>query len=1008
MWRQQHHLSATNLHLVSEEEEFIGNGSMSNSSNLLGFQAACRQSSSLNLSRSSLNDLGRSSSVDTLHHTSNHRLRHATEIGNGSTMMNETFRIPYFAHTTAAAGPPAAATRSNPFAHLTAVGAVHAPLHILHHQRQQQQQQPPSRMTSRVSGGLGSVQSRHPTLRQASSSSLVAARAPLSIAEATPLGISDGSLSGASSSSSSDTMEQHAAATRKANTTIEVGGRGGHVVCIAPSPTPLATDNNNTNRSNGHPAAQTVGPSVLYRLIAAVGKVGGGGPSTTDWDAILQRARSHPHEACFFDPNAGGQVYALHRLLRRGESCCEDGDCCDSSSSSNSSTCRPPVAVVDAVIQACPRAVTRKQAVIDEDGILTGMDNEGGSNVGIMGGGNGAVVNDGNNNPMEWQAQAQHHQQQQQQQGQLFPPPNENLLLNFPPPPAAENVPAVQDAQQPPDDDDNNDDVRFEYPLAIACECEQDGEVVRLLASYLSTTQPVYRSEVFRSLDYASLPNPVVRILLEEYAGCVLERGMNSEATEGDDDDCPLEQVLFWWDDPDMMGMEEDIANYPDCNMQEDLDDLWEKLRMMLYAATVGTMGGYGKAKESFQVLHHILRIVSEGGIQEVRFPNDFAHAVLLLAKFIARQKGSSMFEERDECGSLPLHIAVSGKGLLQASATNYHSRTENKERNDERDEGNSQDEHNAQDNENADGEEAMEDDRPVGGNEAQQQQPNMPLLPLPELQVGAGPALAAAPQAEQGEDGDVNEPHQADEEDDEEEEDEDGDNDPDEDIDEASDMPSDMEIVRLLLAQHPASIRLRDSLTGSLPVHLALRNNPLAAEAIEHLIDLYPRSVTMPDGEGRLPLHTALIQESPTWEKVLDLSPRVLEARDPVTGLLPFQLAAMFKPKKESEDVRKNVKEEEVDRGQDLDSLTTAFRLLRRNPCLASGLGDVKPRPRSLIEQQIMVRHTPRVARLEEENERLRQKVEELECKLLSMQLMSSSASEPTMKKRKSCVSSC
>ena len=180
-------------------------------------------------------------------------------------------------------------------------------------------------------------------------------------------------------------------------------------------------------------------------------------------------------------------------------------------------------------MQACPRAVTRKQAVVDEDNIL-------------------CLNNDSNYNSMEWQAQ------HPQQHGQLpnFPPimqdqPNNN-----------NNEDEDEDEELPHNDTTiDHDDVRFEYPLAIACECEQDGEVVRLLASYLSTTKPVYRSEVFRSLDYASLPNTMVRILLEEYAGCVLERGMNSEAMEGDDDDCPLEQVLFWWDDPDMMGMEE-------------------------------------------------------------------------------------------------------------------------------------------------------------------------------------------------------------------------------------------------------------------------------------------------------------------------------------------------------------------------------------------------------------------------------------------------------------------
>ena len=291
-----------------------------------------------------------------------------------------------------------------------------------------------------------------------------------------------------------------------------------------------------------------IGPSELYHLIcAATWGIAVG------WEVVLQRARTHPHEACFYDPDKGGHVYALHRLLWRRVD--------DEESSGRKGRLRPPVAVVEAVMRACPRAVTRKQAVIDEDDNL------------MMNGAAGAGGSDNNNNGMDWQGT------QQMQQQQVGIPALQNMHLDIPPGAVGadhemqgqeqpnENI-AAQPANNNDDGDDQSDedeeedppdgdDVRFEYPLAIACECEQDGEVVRLLASYLSKAKPVYRSEVFRSLDYASLSNSIVRILLEEYAGCVLERGMNSEATEGDDDDCPLEQVLFWWDDPDMLGMEE-------------------------------------------------------------------------------------------------------------------------------------------------------------------------------------------------------------------------------------------------------------------------------------------------------------------------------------------------------------------------------------------------------------------------------------------------------------------
>ena len=158
-----------------------------------------------------------------------------------------------------------------------------------------------------------------------------------------------------------------------------------------------------------------------------------------------------------------------------------------------------------------------------------------------------------------------------------------------------------------------------------------------------------------------------------------------------------------------------------------------------------------------------------------------------------------------------------------------------------------------------------------------------------------------------------------------------------------------------------------------------------------------------MPDGNGRLPIHLAIMQNSPTWEKILTMSPIALEARDPVTALLPFQLAAMSKPahKDDMEEPTKTVKTN--DQWVELESLSTCYELLRMSPCLASGLAEIKPRPLSSIEQQIMVRYKPRVIKLEEENERLRRRVEELELRLASMQMSATIPSCcPLQKKRK------
>ncbi|KAL7433769.1 hypothetical protein ACHAXM_003749 [Skeletonema potamos] len=660
-----------------------------------------------------------------------------------------------------------------------------------------------------------------------------------------------------------------------------------HRDTVAPSPTP----------ANGGKNLCQIGPSKLYRLIASPPQ-----DAPLDWDVILHRALSHPHEACFFDPNAGGHVFALHKLLRR---------------TGNDPNCRPPFPVVEAVMKACPRAVTRKQAVMDEDDIM----DEGGSNSASA-----LIIID------------EH----------MPPPPQQQPLhehLNGP----MDEDEASEAASQPPGDDDadDHDDVRFEYPLAIACEWEQDGEVVRLLASSLKKSNPVYRSEVFRSLDYASLPNHFVRILLEENPNCVLERGTSSEENEGDDDDSPLEKVLFWWDDPDMLGMEDDIASYPDCNMKDDLCDLFEKLRMMLYAAAKGSMNGYDDNKIQFQVLHHVLRIVSTGGIRDVRFPNDFAHAVLLIAKFIQRER-VAMFQERDESGSLPIHIACSGKGLVRPSGVPAESN-------------NSENSTDATNNDtDADvGDDAREDNYNVRNDE---QAPN-------QLEV------------EQGDD------------DDDDEGDEEGESDESDSNEggERTSVPSGIEVIELLLQNNPNSIRLRDSLTGSLPLHLALQCNPQVVEVIEKFINIFPLSISMPDGSGRLPLHIALLQKSPSWEKILCLYPAALECRDPVTGLLPFQLAAMSTSNIGTED----------DSGGSEDSLSLCYLLLRKNPCLATGLGKMKPRPQSRIEQQIMARYKPRVLKLEEENERLQRRVKELESQIKSM--MEITSDHPKLKKRKS-----
>ena len=59
-----------------------------------------------------------------------------------------------------------------------------------------------------------------------------------------------------------------------------------------------------------------------------------------------------------------------------------------------------------------------------------------------------------------------------------------------------------------------------------------------------------------------------------------------------------------------MLGIKEQILSYLHCNILVNLRNLWEKLRMMLYVANMGTMVEYEKMKENIQVLHHALHII--------------------------------------------------------------------------------------------------------------------------------------------------------------------------------------------------------------------------------------------------------------------------------------------------------------------------------------------------------------------------------------------------------------
>ena len=146
-------------------------------------------------------------------------------------------------------------------------------------------------------------------------------------------------------------------------------------------------------------------------------------------------------------------------------------------------------------------------------------------------------------------------------------------------------------------------------------------------------------------------------------------------------------------------------------------------------------------------------------------------------------------------------------------------------------------------------------------------------------------------------------------------------------------------------------------------------------------------------------PLHVTLFQSEPPYERV-GKAMRIV--KPPPSSEPPYErrgkeLRIIESPPK--------IQLKDLDEETELDSLSTSFSLLRMSPCLASGLGIDQRSSQSLMEQQIMVqyKYKPRVTKLEEENERLRRKVEELESRLRSLSTVS-----PHVKKRKSSADCC
>jgi len=89
----------------------------------------------------------------------------------------------------------------------------------------------------------------------------------------------------------------------------------------------------------------------------------------------------------------------------------------------------------------------------------------------------------------------------------------------------------------------------------------------------------------------------------------------------------------------------------------------------------------------------------------------------------------------------------------------------------------------------------------------------------------------------------------------------------------------------------------------GLYPLHYAVKNALADSQSytqfvVECLLDACPKAASIPDKEGRLPLHVAVLDTLMTWHKggVRELTysyPNALRKADPSSGLVPFLASA-------------------------------------------------------------------------------------------------------------------
>lgn len=146
-------------------------------------------------------------------------------------------------------------------------------------------------------------------------------------------------------------------------------------------------------------------------------------------------------------------------------------------------------------------------------------------------------------------------------------------------------------------------------------------------------------------------------------------------------------------------------------------------------------------------------------------------------------------------------------------------------------------------------------------------------------------------------------------------------------------------QVLEYVLYMFPDLVRQVDQ-DGRLPIHMAVgpsswtapedssyrrKYKPREQMTIEKLLKLYPEAALIPDPVSkRYPLHTALANRH-SWEggvkELFEAAPNLMVVIDPVTGVYPFQLAA-------------------IPAGDTLVDLGTIFSVLRAHPAVLESCG--------------------------------------------------------------------